>query len=533
MNKLHIIVLGLVIYVILTVVIVVPLQGGEIFGGIFTVTSSYNETFDLQLGPQAGSTIIAVFMLGHVMLANLGLGGSWVVAIAETTFIRSGKQKYDRLARSLSQFNVIMFSTGSTFAVAGLTMFIALFPQLTTQLFHIFFWPLFIELLMFGVGILSLYTFYLSFDKISKKYHQILAYTYAISTFIQTLLINMVASAMLSPGSTTLPYTGSGTFSQSCVQAIAWWFNPTEWILTFHRFAAAISYFGLMLAMLAMLQFRSTKSVTEREHWDWVASYGMSWGLAGLIAQPVLGMAYMQIIQNVSTIPNVSTNAFDTMMNGQLAWEMLLMVGYFAALFLTLIVYFLERREIILSKPENAFLHKMFKSFLVISAICAIILVQPAWFGTTDLDDPGAIINPFGYMSFKYIAFFAIMVMGVIMFLTNWRMLKEQRDADFGHLSKTARSAIIIAGLLGIWLVADMGFFRESSREPWVINGLIPIPDFMPNTVPLSVDTVFIVFAALTVFTFAVFWLVSRVAYYRSNYGMEKVENQLREEEHV
>ena len=209
------------------------------------------------------------------------------------------------------------------------------------------------------------------------------------------------------------------------------------------------------------------------------------------------------------------------------------MVGYFSALFLTLIVYFMERREIILSKPENAFLKKMFNSFLIISGICAIFLVQPAWFGAPNITDPGAILNPIGDMSFKYIAFFAMTVMGIIMFLANRQLLKEHRDADFGHLSKTARSAIFVAGLLGIWLVVDMGFFRESSREPWVINSVIPIPDVMPTTVPLSVDTIFIVFAALTVFTFFVFWLVSRVAYLRSSYSVEEVETKVSEENNV
>jgi cytochrome bd-type quinol oxidase subunit 1 len=319
----------------------------------------------------------------------------------------------------------------------------------------------------------------------------------------------MVASAMLSPPSTGIVYTGSGLFVQSWSDLLSWWFNQTFGWLTLHRFVAAFSYFGFLLAVLAMFHYNDQKdSLVNRAHWDWVASYGLALGLGGLILQPILGMIYAQVIQIGQS------EAFYFMMNGPRAWVMLLMVVLFSALFIALIVYFLDRRESILSKPENAFLHKTFKVMLVIAIIAAFFLVQPAWFGSDDLNNPDAIINPLGKMTFKYIAFFVMIVIGAVILITDARLLKDQRDGEWGNLSKQSRYSAITIGILGMWIVVVMGFVRESIRTPWLINGIIPIPDSMSNPSPLTMGKIWIVWFILTTIMIILFWFVSKVTSY-------------------
>ncbi len=123
-----------------------------------------------------------------------------------------------------------------------------------------------------------------------RKRHQVLGYGYAIAVFFQTLMINMVAGGMLTPGVTEITFAGSGLLSIPFADAISIWFNPILWRLQFHRVFAAISYMGFILAMLAVFHFLDRKGMRDKKYWDWVVSYGITWGLFGLIIQPVLGL---------------------------------------------------------------------------------------------------------------------------------------------------------------------------------------------------------------------------------------------------
>jgi cytochrome bd ubiquinol oxidase subunit I len=523
MNKLKLNIIFLVIFVLLLAFVIAPLQGGLLLSSdiladlIENVDSQFQEILPIQefFGNQGRSSLIASAMLGHILLANMALGGSWIVVFSERQYIKKGKERYDKIAHSLTLFMVILFSTGATFAVAGMLFFISLYPAFASQIFHIFWWPLLIEVFTFVFEIFFLYSYFFSWNKISRKWHQILGFGFAIDVFIQTGLINMVASAMLSPPDTGIVYTGSGLLVQSWGDLLSWWFNQTFGWLTMHRFVAAVSYFGFLLAILAMFHYNDQKdSLVNRAHWDWVGSYGLAWGLGALIVQPILGMVYAQVIENGQP------DAFYFMMHGPRAWVMLLMVGLFSALFIALIIYFLDRREVILSKPENAFLHKTLKILLVIAIIAAVILVQPAWFGSDDINSPDAIINPLGKMSFKYIAFFVMIVIGVIILITDTRLLKDQREGEWGNLSSQSRYSAITIGILGMWIVVVMGFVRESIRTPWLINGIIPIPDSMSNPTPITMGKIFLVWTILTTTMLVIFWFVSKV----TSYHPEKAE---------
>ena len=142
---------------------------------------------------------------------------------------------------------------------------------------------------------------------------------------------------MLTPG-TSISYTGSGVLTMS-LDSFSWWFNPTFLVLTVHTFVAAISYVGFVFVMLAMFHYNDKKYPEAKSYWDWVGSYGMAWGLGGLIFQPIVGMVYAQVIENVEM------TSFDNMMHGSLGWEFLLMVGLFSVLFLTILIYFVDREE--------------------------------------------------------------------------------------------------------------------------------------------------------------------------------------------
>jgi cytochrome bd-type quinol oxidase subunit 1 len=190
------------------------------------------------------------------------------------------------------------------------------------------------------------------------------------------------------------------------------------------------------------------------------------------------------------------------------------MVSLFSALFLTLIAYFIDRREKILSKAENALINKLFKVFLVIAALCAIILVQPAWLGSTMIDDPNAWANPIGVMDYKYIALFTLVVIGALILMIDAVMLGDIREAEWGNLSKSSRIAAIMAGIFGMWIVVVMGFVRESARSPWVIYNIIPVPGMHAYPTPISIYNIFPVWIVITALALTIFWFTSKVTAY-------------------
>ncbi|MFX1339076.1 MAG: cytochrome ubiquinol oxidase subunit I [Promethearchaeota archaeon] len=511
-KKLLIITLSFATYILILVFIIVPLQGGlisstKIFSPTDKVPGSYESNLPMQsgFGTYGPSILIAFVMLSHVLLANLHLGGSWIAVTSETFNKRSGEERFKRLSRSFTLFNVMIFSLGTTFATAGVLFFIIFVPNLAVILFHIYFWPLFLELILFFLEVFFLYTYWFSWDKIKIRNHQILGYGYAITVFFQTFFINMVASGMLTPGSSNISFGSSGFFTMAWNDLLSWWFNPTLWVLTFHRFAAAISVSGFILTMLAMFHYKDRTDLASKKYWDWVGSYGLMWGLAGLILQPIFGLLYM------NQIFFASNPAFQMIMHGPRAWEMLLMVSLLSALFLVIIVYYIDRREEILNREENARYKKLFNYFLIISIISSFFLIQPSWIGGPFEYSKGSIFNPLGIMMFKYLALLAFMLIGILMLAIDMKMLNKMEEGEWGKLSDTSRYAGILAGILAMFIVIVMGYTRESARAPYTIFGILPVPHSASNPTPIAIDRIFIVWGVIMIMIIIIFWFISKV----------------------
>jgi cytochrome bd ubiquinol oxidase subunit I len=504
MKKIYAILAALVIFLIVLIIFIIPQQGGLISSTSQQASklaqADYNETLPIQLvdlGASGRSIFIAVVMLTHVLFANLHLGGAWVAAATETAFLRSKKPRYNRLARSITLFNVILFSAGATFAVAGVLFFISLFPTFTSEAFHIYWWPLFAEAILFAIEIFFLYTYWFSWDRISSGWHQVLGYGYAVAVFFQTLMINTLASGMLTPGAAPITWGSTGLLTMSLASLQSWWFNATTWILQFHRLAAAISFFGFLLAMLAMFHYFDRKDDASKAYWDLVGSYGLSWGLLGLVFQPLIGIVFM------FTIFKNQPPAFASIMLGSRAWEMVLMVGLLSILFITVLVYLYDRKERILKIPGNEKLHRLFRIFIIIAAVCGIILVQPYTmaFG----------INPLGYMSYKLVALAILVLIGTFAFAIDLIMLREPGIVEWGELSDTSRYSAILAGFLGIFIVLVMGYVRESARSPWTVYKIIPVPGGQAYPTPIPAYQMFVVWAIIIALVMTIFWYTSRV----------------------
>jgi len=279
-------------------------------------------------------------MLTHILFANLHLGGAWILLSLIILYFISSKERYGHLGRSMALFNVILFSAGATFAAAGVLFFISLYPTFATQGFHIYWWPLLVEAILFGIEILFVYTLWFAWGEGLGSLAHLPWHRLCALDLLPDLRNRHLRLGDADAGAATITWGEPGLLGMPWADYLQWWFNPTLWPLQFHRVAAAISFFGFLIAFLAMLHFRDRTDPPSKKYWDWAGSFGILWGLAGLVIQPLLGIWYMYSIfahQN---------QAFANIMTGPRAWEMLMMIGFLSLLVVTASVYFIERGSI-------------------------------------------------------------------------------------------------------------------------------------------------------------------------------------------
>lgn len=505
-----------VVFLAATVFVIAPLQGGAIpstellNSTLSKADPAFSQEIPLQdvgLGPSGRSIFIAFVMETHILFANLQLGGSIIIVATLLLYMRKRRERYLNLARSMTLFNLILFSTGATFAGAGMFFFISLFPTFASHAFHVYWWPLLAEAILFGVEIFVLYTFWFAWDRVSERWHIALGFAYILVVFFQTLSIDMLASGMLTPGISTLTYTEGGILTIPWYEALALWFNPTLWELQFHRVGAALGMVGFLVAALGVLHYRDRPELEGRKQWDWVAAYGLAWGVLGLAVQAVLGYRYM------SRIMQSQPAAFEMMMHGARAWEMVVMVTLYAALTLAVITYFTTRRDRLLSRRTTQRLRTTFRVLLVVGAVLAFILVQPSWIGAPFRFDPNAWVNPLGLMRWKYPALFGLAAIGGVIVILDWRLLSsEEKEGEWGYLTRGSWVAGLFAGLLGTAIVNVMGFVREAGRAPWTMYNIIPVSHNTPTPIPpLQIAGVWVISLAIS---WLILWTVSKVTAY-------------------
>jgi len=517
--------LAIGIFLVVLLSYIIPHQGGTIPSSVIRFdliqNASFQELLPIQtvdLGASGRSLFIALTMNTHVLFANLHLGGAWIAVFTLIFFLRTRQKRFERLARSVTLFNVILFSAGATFAATAMFFFIGLYPQFASNMFHVYWWPLFAEAILFGLIIFFLYTFWFTWGKISTGWHLFLGFGYAISVFFQVLMINTIAAGMLTPNNANIVFTNQGIFTMPVNTLLSFWFNPTVFPLQMHRLAAAVAAVGFIIAMFAMLHYNDRKDPGSRRYWDWVGTYGMTWGILGFIFQPVLGLAYMMMINNVQP------SAFDFMMHGPRAWAMLLMVSILSGMMICSVIYFMDRKEQIINMKETRFFNRLFILLLVAAVISAIILVQPGWLGPlnqvaiveqSSLAVPWA-IGPFpiGVMDWKYVALGSFMIIGAILTLLGAIFVSDVHSTNWGNLSRSTRWAGILVGMLGTWIVPVMGYVREGGRAPWLTYQIIPVPGMGQFPTPIPVAQIFLAWAVLITLAVLVFWFVSRATAY-------------------
>ncbi|MDQ6899701.1 MAG: cytochrome ubiquinol oxidase subunit I [Candidatus Dormibacteraeota bacterium] len=396
----------------------------------------------------------------HILTSGLVSAGGQLGPISEMIGFVRRRTDYDRLARGIAKYVVLYFAISSALAFLFITVALtALAGSFWTTIVRITWWPLVVELFAFLFEVILAYLWYYSWDTLSgpfKPLHMAIGGLLVLDDFLQVLMINVVASYMLTPTPPT-----------DVFRVIV---NPTFYELQVHRIIANLAYLGFFLGAVAAWRYRRSRDPEDRAHWDWAGSFGMIVGTVLTLMQPVVGYSYAKEIQLSSYA------AWYRMMLGQLSTVFLWQITLLGLMFVVAALYFARRLRS--EKLRGRWLVLLFALGLIITTIFAALPYQLAFtyqdVQAAGLDRPfwqGGLINPLGAMiPWKILAltsYSTLMVAAVVWYL------RGLRGVSWGRAGRGEQRLLVIAAVLTVMMIVTMGFIRENGRAPDLIYGQI------------------------------------------------------------
>src|SRR5919199_5292056 len=354
---------------------------------------------DLQVPIVGKNVVIATLVQTHILFATFIIGAVIIAATSEYLGMATKQPRYERFARNLARFVVLLFASGAALAITFVLALVTLFPVFFSYLQTVFFWVFFVEAFMFLGQIIIVYAWYNVWDKLA--YRKIIHVTFGLIAgffgLMAMTMIDAVASYMLTP-------------AEAPVTEVARTFlNQTMIPLNMHRFVGNFSYAGFLIAGWGAFRYLRSTREEDREYYDWMGHWGLIWGFGFLIVQPVIGYGYLKGIRESSP------EAFSTIMLGDKAWVFNLLVTEIAFMSIAATAYFVHKLRFAV-KPMPL-LHKMAVGALGFTALFTILNIIPANAGIV----PGVIEFaggedtkiPLGSMyPFKYIGLIGLMLVG-------------------------------------------------------------------------------------------------------------------------
>jgi cytochrome bd-type quinol oxidase subunit 1 len=393
-------------------------------------------------------------MLVHIFWAELFVGFALAAPVLQAWGARTGSPRMDRLAHSLTRFNVLTFSTGATFAVLFVVLLVGLYPQVTASLFTHFFIFIVIAMLSMGLALWGMYTYYYKWDRYSVLYKgRHILYGFSMGFFIWVWMVIMT-------GMDTFMVTGGGAQTQVITQGnvasftagLQAVFNPmfTEMIL--HRTFANLSWPAFALAAWASVMYIRSKTQADKSFYDWTTSVGLTWGVGFLMLQPIVGFAVMYSLKT-SQPDNPATEAaaggaYERLTEG--ATSNLLLIN----LVLVVLLFVLSNVAMFTGAqrhPEGGG-RVPIRFFALVAAVAGLYSISP-------------LANfPFFYM--RYIMLLVMILATLGAFITYMRGRLRFR---YGSPGTTYRVVLMTLGVLAAVVALNMGFMKSNSRVPFTV----------------------------------------------------------------
>ena len=397
------------------------------------------------------NVVIAVLVQSHILFAAFIIGAVLIAATSEYLGLVTKQPRYERFARNLARFVVLLFASGAALAITFVLALITLFPIFFSYLQNVFFWVFLVEAFMFLGQIIIVYAWYNVWDKLAyrKALHIVFGFVAGFMGLMAMTLIDAVASFMLTPPEAAVDQVASTFLNQTMVP------------LNMHRFVGNFSYAGFLIAGWAGWRYLRVTRDDDREYYDWMGHFGLLWGFGFLIMQPVIGYGYLKGIRESAPA------AFDTIMLGDKSWVFLLLMVWITIMSIASTVYFVHKLRFAVKPTE--FLRKLCVGALGFMALFSILNIIPS--NASLVPQIGLVFAngadtsiPLGSMyPWKYIGLIGLMLVGV--FVVALYLKTAASGFHWGRASRWSQFALMSCAVTVVLAMITMGYTRETARR--------------------------------------------------------------------
>ncbi len=392
-------------------------------------------------------------MLVHMFFAELFVGFAIAAPILQLWGARTGSPRMDRVAHSITRFNVLTFSTGATFAVLFVVLLVGFYPRVTAALFTHFFYFLAIAVVSILIALWAMYTYYYKWDRYSvlnKRRHVALGFATGLFIWVWMVIMTGIDTYMVTGGgsnATEITESNIGSFGT----ALSGIFNPMFLGMVLHRTFGNLSWPAFAVAAWAAFMYVRAKRSEDKAFFDWTTSVGLMWGAGFLLAQPIVGfiIAYsMKLAEPQNPVdPNLQgsyTRLTEGATSDLLLINLIMVVGLFVLS--NLAMYLGAGRH-----PERAG-RRPIQFFGLVALLAGVYSVSP--------------LADFPHYHARYAALL-IMVLATVGALVTY--LRGRMRFRYGSPGASYRATLLALGVLAAVVALSMGFMKSNSRVPYTV----------------------------------------------------------------
>ncbi|MDQ3567129.1 MAG: cytochrome ubiquinol oxidase subunit I [Actinomycetota bacterium] len=406
---------------------------------------------DVQIPVIGKNVVIAVLVQSLILFATFIIGAVLIAATSEYMGMLTKQPRYERFARNLARFVVLLFASGAALAITFVLALVTLFPLFFSYLQNIFFWGFLVEAFMFLGQIIIVYAWYNVWDKLAyrKSLHVVFGFIAGFMGLMAMTMIDAVASYMLTPAEAPVTDVARTFLNQTMVP------------LNMHRFVGNFSYAGFLIAGWGAWRYLRATREDEREYYDWMGHWGVLWGFGFMIIQPVIGYGYLKGIRESAP------DAFNTIMLGDKSWVFNLLAIYLTIMSLASTAYFVHKLRFSVQPVET--LRKLAVGAIGFTGLFTVLNVIPAdaslipQIGLVFLEGNDTLIPLGGMYPWKYIGLIGMMLVGF--FVIALYLRATATGFHYGRASRWSQFALMACTVTVVFTMVTMGYTRETARR--------------------------------------------------------------------
>jgi len=396
----------------------------------------------------------AITTVYHFFFVPLTLGLSILVAIMETSYVRTGKEVYLRMTKFWGKLFLINFAMGVATGIVQEFQFGMNWSQYSRFMGDIFGAPLAIEaLLAFFMESTFLGVWIFGWDKLSKKAHAATIWLVAIGSNLSAFWILTANSFMQQPVGYVLR---NGRAEMTDFFALI--FNPHVWVQFPHVFFSGIATAAFFV--IGISAYHLLKKSTDAEAYKQSMKYGAIYGIIGATLVILVGHTQAQHMVKVQPMKMAAAEA---LWNSEDP----------AAMSLFTIGNEKERKDVFSIRiPKLLSLLAYSKLSGEVKGINQIQAEYEQKYG------PGNYVPPvwLSYWMFRLMVAAGFLMLFIVIYI----LLAGKKD----YAIKPSMLKLTFWALFLPYIANSMGWiFTEVARQPWIVFGLLKTKDAVSNTV--------------------------------------------------